>query len=375
MIITFLVFHLPINAQTYKIPDTGQTQAYDSTESINMPVSGDVFFGQDANYTGNQPSYTDNGDGTVTDTVTGLIWTQSTDLNGDDTINVYDKLSQTEALAAADTLSIGGYNDWRLPTIKEQYSLILFSGTDPSGYTGSSDNIIPFIHDVFEFGYGDEDNGERLIDAQYATSTLYVSTTMMGDETMFGVNFADGRIKGYPTGPMQGETEDKQFYVMFVRGNMDYGINDFEDNGDGTITDHATGLMWMQEDSGEGMNWQQALIYAENMEYEGYSDWRLPNAKELQSIIDYERSPATTSSAAIDPLFNCSEITDEGDENNYPFYWSSTTHPNWTTDPGANAVYLAFGEALGWMEMPPESGDYNLLELCQVQPKLCKLYN
>ena len=42
--------------------------------------------------------------------------------------------------------------------------------------------------------------GERVIDSQMATSTKYVSTTMRGNETMFGVNFADGRIKGYPAG-------------------------------------------------------------------------------------------------------------------------------------------------------------------------------
>lgn len=351
-------------AQSYPIVDTRQTEFYGNTVAITAPQLSDAFYGQDANYDGNQPSYTDNGDGTVTDNVTGLMWSQTTDLNGDGSIDVYDKLSQTEAVAAADTLTLGGYDDWRLPSIKEQYSLILFDGTDPSGYTGTStDGIIPFIDDIFGFGFGDEANGERLIDAQYATTTLYVSTTMMGDETMFGVNFADGRIKGYPTGPMPGETEDKQFYVMFVRGNPDYGINEFVDNGDGTITDNATSLMWQQDDSGEGMNWENALSYAENQVFAGYSDWRLPNAKELQSILDYSRSPATSSSAAIDPLFNCSQITDEGEETNYPFYWTSTTHANWTEEAGSAAAYVAFGEALGFMEMPPESGSYSLLDV------------
>lgn len=69
---------------------------------------------------------------------------------------------------------------------------------------------------------------------------------MMGSQTAFGVNFADGRIKGYgienPRGVMQ------QF-VRYVRGNPDYGKNLFKDNGDGTINDEATGLMWMQIDS------------------------------------------------------------------------------------------------------------------------------
>ena len=57
-----------------------------------------------------------------------------------------------------------------------------------------------------------------------------------------------------------------------------YGINEFVDNGDGTISDDATGLMWSQADSGEGMDWEAALAYAQEMKeanYLGYSDWRL----------------------------------------------------------------------------------------------------
>ncbi len=359
-----IVAGLQIFAQTYRIVDTGQETFYNSTIEISAPIATDSFYGQDANYQGNQASYTNNGDGTVTDNVTNLMWAQTCDLNGDGTIDADDKLSYTEAMAAADTFSLAGYNDWRLPSIKEQYSLINFSGIDPSGYEGSTDGLIPFIDiEFFGFGYGDEDAGERIIDAQMATSTLYVSTTMMGAETMFGVNFADGRIKGYETGAMPGETEDKQYYVYFVRGNSQYGINDFIDNSDGTVTDNATGLMWSKNDNGEGLTWENALSYAEGATIGGYDDWRLPNAKELQSIIDYTRSPATTSSAAIDPIFNCSTITDEGDETNYPFYWTGTTHINWTEQAGGNAAYLCFGEALGFMEMPPESGTYNLLDV------------
>ncbi|MDD3859559.1 MAG: DUF1566 domain-containing protein [Bacteroidales bacterium] len=351
-------------SQSYKIVDTGQQKYFNNSSQISAPNDGADFFGQDAQYLGYQPSYTDNGNGTVTDNNTGLMWAQTPDLNGDGTINVDDKLSWEDATAAADTFSLAGYDDWRLPTIKEQYSLILFSGIDVSGYEGETSGLIPFIDtDYFEFGYGDEDAGERIIDAQFATSNIYVSTTMMGDETMFGVNFADGRIKGYGTGPLPGQTESKLFYVYFVRG-ADYGINDFEDNGNGTITDNATGLMWMQDDNGSAILWKDALDYCENLEFAGYNDWRLPNAKELQSILDYTRSPETTNSAAIDPIFNTTSITDEGDNTNWPFYWTSTTHENWTsTSSGGAAVYVCFGEALGWMEMPPSSGTYQLLDV------------
>ncbi len=248
----------------YPVVDTKQVTFYNNFTEISQPAAGEAFYGQDASYTGHVPNYQDNGDGTVTDLVTGLMWQKSPDLNGDGLINVADKLSYDEAMAAAHTFSLAGYTDWRLPSIKEMYSLIVFSGIDPSGYEGNNtDDLVPFIDtDYFDFAYGDMEAGERLIDAQMASSTLYVGTTMNGDETVFGVNFADGRIKGYGTGPLPGQTEDKQFYVMYVRGNADYGINDFEDNWDGTITDNATGLIWTQDDDGEGKKcWQVSNNY------------------------------------------------------------------------------------------------------------------
>lgn len=328
----------------YPIVETNQSLFYDNQNEISS--QGSAFYGQDASYTGNTPSYVDNGDGTVTDMVTGLMWQQSPDTDGDGDIDANDKLSYSEAMAGASNFSLGGHSDWRLPTIKEQYSLILFSGVDPSGYEGTdTDGLVPFIDtDYFDFAYGDTDAGERIIDSQYASSTLYVD-----DELLFGVNFADGRIKGYGL-QMPFGSEDKTFFVTYVRGNTEYGINQFVDNGDGTISDEATELMWMQDDHAEGMNWEEALTYAENFEFAGHNDWRLPNVKELQSIVDYSRSPGTTQSAAIDALFNSTEIINEAGQADYPCYWSGTTHSNWTTDHnGGNAAYISFGRALGYM--------------------------
>ncbi len=342
------------SGSNYIIVDTGQQKCYNNSSEIASPQPGQSFYGQDAQFNVNQPHYLDNGDGTITDLVTGLMWQKA----------VGAKMSFGEALAGADTFSLAGYDDWRLPSIKELYSLILFSGIDPSGWNGTNaDLLTPFIDtNYFEFEYGDVSSGERIIDAQYASATKYVGTTMMGAETMFGVNFADGRIKGYPTGPMPGQTEGKKFFVKYVRGNPDYGVNKFQDNGDGTVTDLATGLSWQRNDSQTALSWEEALslVQQKNSEnYLGYSDWRLPNAKELQSIVDYSRSPSTTQSAAINPIFNCSTITDEGGETNYPFYWTSSTHTNMMN--GMNAVYVCFGEALGWMRDP--LGNYQLLDV------------
>ena len=330
---------------TYKVVDTGQKIFYNNSTEITMPSPGESFYGQDAHYSGNQSSYQDNGDGTITDLNTGLMWQKSPDRNGDGIINYDDKLLYDEAVDSAASFNLAGYNDWRLPTIKEQYSLIMYYGAEPNPSATSQGTAVPYIDtDYFDFGYGDL-SVERIIDAQYATSTIYVSRTMGGNKTMFGVNFADGRIKGYPAeGPMW-----KKYYVMYVRGNPNYGKSEYVDNGDGTITDKATGLMWMQNDNGEGVLWENALSYAEGFEYAGYTDWRLPNAKELQSIVDYKRSPSTTSSAAIDSLFNCTQITNEAGEDDYPFYWTGTTFCSQSTARGEDAVYICFGRAMGYM--------------------------
>ncbi len=329
----------------YPIVSTGQMTYYNNLSEIAAPLAGDDFYGQDAQYPGNNPQYVDNDDGTVTDMVTGLMWQKSPDTNGDGNIDASDKLTWTQAVAGASSLSLAGYDDWRLPTIKELYSLILFSGLDPSGFSGTStDGLVPFIDtDYFDFAYGDTGAGERIIDAQYASSTMYVDGKLL-----FGVNFADGRIKGYGL-TMPGRSDEKTFFVIYVRGNTDYGQNNFQDNGDGTVTDHATGLMWMQMDSGEGMPWKEALAYAAGKEAAGYDDWRLPDAKELQSIVDYTRSPGTTSSAAMDPVFSATSITNEAGNIDYPFYWTSTTHANWSSFSGGNAAYICFGHGLGNM--------------------------
>ena len=186
---------------------------------------------------------------------------------------------------------------------------------------------------------------------------------MNGNPTVFGVNFADGRIKGYPKQRRgAGGATAHRLYVRYVRGNPDYGKNDFHDNGDGTVSDRATGLMWSKADSRSGMKWKAALawVQARNAEhYLGHDDWRLPNAKELQSIVDYRRAPAVTHSPAIDMVFETTRLPD----GEYPYFWSSTTHLDGPADrQGTAAVYIAFGRALGWMQFPP-GGERHLVDV------------
>jgi hypothetical protein len=324
------------------IVDTGQVRCYDNSREIICPKPGQPFYGQDAQYQGNAPSYCDNGEGIVKDINTGLMWSKAADKK---------KVSLIEAKKIAKKMTLGGYADWRVPNIKELYSIIDFCGNTSFSRGGfrskAPANAIPFIDtDYFDFEYGDVNAGERYIDAQWLSSTKYVSTTMNGNETLFGVNFADGRIKGYGY-QIPGSSREKKFFARYVRGDV-FGENDFVDHGDGTVTDRATGLMWMQKDSGKAMNWEEALEFAENLVYAGYDDWRLPNAKELQYIVDYSRSPDTTGSPAIHPMFQTTSIVNEAGEKDYPYFWTSTTHLDGPVL-GANAVYVAFGRALGKM--------------------------
>lgn len=318
--------------RVYPVVDTGVSTFYGNTGIISQPNPSESFWGQDAQFKINPPSYTDNGDGTVSDNITGLMWTK----------DMGEKLTFDQAFQLAKKSTLAGYNDWRIPTIKELYSLIQFTGE----VKGQKAEKFFIDTNYFNHPLGDKSKGEREIDAQTWSSTQYVGRTMRNDQTVFGVNFIDGRIKGYPKNDPRKKTP-KKMYFRLVRGNSEYGKNDFIDNGDTTISDRATGLMWQKPDNGKAMDWEEALKYAETLTLGGYDDWRLPNAKELQTIVDYTRSPQTSKTAAIDPIFNITQVK-SGNTSYYPYFWTGTTHLD-GRNPYDSAVYFAFGEAKGKM--------------------------
>jgi len=330
----------PSAALPYVVVGTGQATCYDAAAEIPSPQPGQPFYGQDAQHPGVAAAYRDQGDGTISDLNTGLMWQRDPGA----------KMTYDQAIAGARACRIGGHDDWRLPTIKELYSLIDFRGCDPRPEMDiSARGLHPFINtNFFHFQYGKASDGDRIIDSQYASATLSVAPSPGPDgRRVFGVNFADGRIKGYGLRRPGGGSE-KTFYVMYVRGNPAYGRNQFKDNGDGTVTDTASGLIWQQADSGKGMDWPSALAYAAGLKLAGHDDWRLPNAKELQSIVDYTRAPDKSATAAIDPVLRATAIRNEADQPDYPCYWTATSHVSMDGRAGA-AVYLAFGRAMGYM--------------------------
>ncbi len=316
----------------FVVVDTDELKHYDDEgNEISAPGIGEDFYGQDAAYSGVMASYQDNNNGTVTDLNTGLMWEKGQAFTQSDLEP--DRYTWEEANEYCEKLTTGGYTDWRMPTLKELMSIVMWDGLLNTRSEASSK---PFLDpDYFDYAYSLSDGNISALGQSWA-STQYTgkSGPREVEDAYFMYNFADGHIK-VTAGPN---------IVRAVRGTEGVFENIFVDNGDETITDQATGLMW-QKGYGEDLNWKEALAYAENLELAGYSDWRLPNAKELQSIVDYKNYDWDSNTAAIDLTYF------DGPTANYDsletlYFWSSTSPASnpWT------ALYVSFGRALGLME-------------------------
>jgi hypothetical protein len=106
----------------------------------------------------------------------------------------------------------------------------------------------------------------------------------------------------------------------------------FTDNSNGTVTDNLTGLMWAENanlPSGK-KTWNDAIDYCNSLSLGGHTDWRLPNVRELHSLIDFSQyNPALPSGHPFENV-----KTDD-------YYWASTTYAGNTTYPWY--VYLLTG--------------------------------
>jgi len=189
-------------------------------------------------------------------------------------------------------------------------------------------------------------NGETMTTGTMPTQTLsdssetvnagyYAATTLSAvDSDLAAGNIKSGTIIFGITGtlfsgglPKTGQTTVYQTYDdgYYQKG---YSGTRFTDNGDGTITDNATGLMWVANPTAAGVGgtytWTDAISACENLSYAGYTDWRLPNVKELHSIVDY---------GTYNPCIDTTYFTSTAG-----LYWSSTTYAYTTS----NAWYINF---------------------------------
>jgi hypothetical protein len=139
----------------------------------------------------------------------------------------------------------------------------------------------------------------------------------------------------------------------------------FTDNGDGTVTDNLTGLIWLKDanctDAAGGiprdgglLNWPAALVWCNNLAHgacgltdrSAAGDWRLPNVNELKSLVDHSRHdpdlPAGHPFSRVQPVW----------------YWSSTSNPVYTA--GAFNVGLSRGSIHVTDKVPGRFGSSNV---------------
>ncbi|CAI2719276.1 Lcl C-terminal domain-containing protein [Nitrospina watsonii] len=117
----------------------------------------------------------------------------------------------------------------------------------------------------------------------------------------------------------------------------------FIDNGDGTLTD-ANGLMWTQKDSyaelGRCLNWSDADLYVRNLETGGYTDWRMPNIRELGSIYDNTKENILAWDEDPEHPLHLDKAFSPGAAY---WYWSSEKEETQLTDCCARSFYFPQG--------------------------------
>lgn len=282
---------VPITAldATTSLHDTGVTACFSASAEITCPAPGAASYGQDATYSTNPMRFVDDGI-TVTDALTGLTW-QKVDPAGTFTwyeaSGTYDATYNPTTKTVCGALTLGGGADWRLPSRRELVSIINYAQgwPDQAAFTGGG--------------------------------TYWTSTRLDGPT---GTNVwqvrGDGQVHPalrYPDGLAAPNS------VKCVRGAA-WGLNAFADQGNGTVVDSMSGLQWQKADDGVARTWVSALDYCEQLSLADHTDWRLPDAKELESLVYLESGGFTT------PI-DSARFTPRIDGSGLSFYWSSTTMP------------------------------------------------
>jgi len=313
-IILFTAISLAATSQqgAIQLPATGQTTSYHAGDDGDLQ-SGIAW---------PEERYTDHEDGTATDKLTDLMWategnilaTRNPDFDqdyivGDGSVNWTTALDYINLLNTENYL---GHNDWRLPNIKELSSLVDLERGDTALTLGHPYTNLQACYWSSTSAYN---RGGAYCLSMFYWQLHSGSYWIPGEIDIIGKIL---RIDGY---------EDyRKMYVIPVRGNTVNGLVDlpqtfqhFElypgddkslsmgaewpqarliDNGDSTVTDRLTGLMWTQKvylqssfpDFAPPFNdfsWEIALDFIamlNDISYLGYSDWRLPNRTELLSL-------------------------------------------------------------------------------------------
>ncbi|MBI5376534.1 MAG: DUF1566 domain-containing protein [Candidatus Schekmanbacteria bacterium] len=295
---------------TISLQKTGQAKCYDS-DGNETNCAGT---GQDAALLAGEswpdPRFTDNGDETVTDNLTGLMWAKDgnvmqardPDFDADGSAgdgSVYWQHA-LDYVAKLNTENYLGHNDWHLPNVNELQSLINadeynsagwlnengFTNVMPNDYWTSSTSISYKVYAwAVYMGYGYSSTSDK------NTTAYYVWPVRSGQMGTISIQ-QTGNTKCYDSAGTEisctGTGQDGD-----VRAGAEFPSPRFTDNGDGTVSDNLTGLMWTKSaNSGATTStWQEALDTVAGMNSasgtDGYTDWRLPNMNELKSLLDF----------------------------------------------------------------------------------------
>ena len=327
----------PALAGKAQVPKTGQTECYDTYGTVMDCTDSGQDGAIQAGVAWPSPRFKDNADGSVTDKLTGLMWTKDANLmatrdpgwqpTNDTSTYPLGCVSPTLALEYVKKLNNELYlshTDWRLPNIVELESLIntyifstAVSGNAPftnfqeTGYTSSTWLRTVSGGYVSIFGYS---LGQPYI---YTYTLLYNYVWPVRSAQTGKIQLPKtGQTKCYsPTAPSPyeidcsgtGQDGETQIGVGWTetQNNGPCVSGRFLSNGSGTISDNMTGLEWSPPNiiasrdpgwdqdgtPGDGkVTWQHALDYIQKLnieQYLGYSDWRLPNKQELESAAAY----------------------------------------------------------------------------------------
>ncbi|KJU85698.1 secreted protein containing DUF1566, partial [Candidatus Magnetobacterium bavaricum] len=311
-------------AGTINLPQTGQATSYAAGDDGALMIG----------VAWPNPRFTANADQTVTDTLTDLIWTKDagTPTVGSCTGGGKTWQAALDYVACLNTATYLGYSDWRLPNVNEIESLV--NGGQPNtsawlnsqGFTNVQSSHYWSSSTTFFARYVDMDYGD--VGSSFMTDKYYVWPVRSGQSGAFGNSaiWSTGQTTTYAAG------DDGA-----LKQGVAWPNPRFTDNANNTVTDNLTGLIWTKDAStptvgsctGGTKNWKDALDYVACLNsaiYLGYTDWRLPNRKELFSMVDW----------SIDDLSVQSKL-----------YWSSTTYAYNTSGAwGVNMPYGHVGSAL-----------------------------
>jgi hypothetical protein len=305
--IVFLIIMLIIVLFASSVVKTGQTKSYDQ---LNREVSyGSV---KDDGYykAGVGMRYTRNSKGIVTDHATGLEW--------DDTSLKIKSWYASRSYCNGLALDGGG---WRVPTLRELETLVNYAKCCPSMDTSVFQNV-PIGN------YWSSDTYEGNSDKGWLVRFRNWGYSCAKDKTL------DRAVKE------NNETNTKasdDFYVRCVRGNS-YEDSNLYRSSDGIVHDLASGLDWQDNIEAKTVKkkWIGAIKYCEDLSLGSYTDWRLPNQKELLTIADRSRyNPAIDNTV----FQNIGQSTDRFS----PSYWSSTTRIEHPTTIDAWHVHFRHG--------------------------------